>query len=317
MDEKSKQVRVRRFSKYDLLLFALFVLLIALFSGVSTNFLSLFNITTLMINFSILYMASLGGTLVIMVGGLDLSYSGVLTLSAIETALLVPVIGLWALPAGIVLGGAFGLANGLLAVKTRIPSFLVTLGTLYVSQGMSNLATPGGLAIRTHLMDFLLAEVVPGVNTFLIWALGLAALFYFISRYTAFGWRIYSTGSNELGSILNGVNVERIRILTFTLSGSLAGMTGALLLSYFSGASSSLGSSFVFIPLAVIVRGGTPLSGGVGGPHRTIVGALLIAVILDGLALSGQSPGVVTLFEGIAIILTTAVVSREIKLLVM
>jgi ribose transport system permease protein/putative xylitol transport system permease protein len=278
----------------------------------------MFNLTTVMINFSILFLASLGGTFVIMVGCLDLSYSGVLTLSAIVTAILLPMIGLWSVPVGIGLGCTFGLANGLLFVKAKIPSFLVTLGTLYVCTGLSNLATPGGLSIPlSGQLDFLLSEVVPGVHTLLIWALGLSALSYFLARSTAYGWRIYSTGSSELGSILNGVNVERIRIATFALSGALAGTAGILLLSYFGAATSSLGVNLVFIPLAVIVVGGTALSGGVGGPHRTIIGAFLIAVILDGLTLSGASPGVVTLFQGVAIILTTTIVSREIKSMAM
>jgi len=101
------------------------------------------------------------------------------------------------------------------------------------------------------------------------------------------------------------------------LSGALAGLTGILLLSYFGGATGGLGSNLVFIPLAVIVLGGTSLSGGVGGPHRTLIGAFLIAVILDGLELTGVSPGIVTVCEGVAIILTTTVVSREIKTLAM
>ena len=318
MNEESSHARVQRYNKYDVALLALIVLVLALFSGISKNFLSMFNLTTLMINFSILFLASLGGTFVIMLGALDLSYSGVLTLSAILTAILLPLMGLWSVPLGIGLGCAFGLANALLFVKAKIPSFLVTLGTLYVSIGLSNLATPGGLSIPlAGQLDFLLGEVVPGVHTLLIWALGLAGLFYFLSRYTAFGWRIYSTGSSESASILNGVNVGRVRIMTFVLSGALAGTTGILLLSYFGGATSGLGANLLFIPLAVVVLGGTPLSGGVGGPHRTVVGAFLIAVILNGLNLSGASPGVVTLFKGVAIILTTTIVSREIKSLIM
>jgi ribose/xylose/arabinose/galactoside ABC-type transport system permease subunit len=97
------------------------------------------------------------------------------------------------------------------------------------------------------------------------------------------------------------------------LSGALAGVTGVLLLSYFNAGTSGLGANFIFIPLAAIVVGGTPLSGGAGGPHRTVVGALLIALILDGMALTGASPGEVTLFEGVAIIATTMIVSRETK----
>ncbi len=301
-----------------MVLLALIALLFILFSFVSRNFLSLFNLETLMINFSILFLASLGGTFVIMVGCLDLSYSGVLTLSAIVTALLLPPLGLWSPLIGIGLGAVFGLANGLLFVKARIPSFLATLGTLYVSIGLANLATPGGLSIPlTGQLDLLLGPIIPGVHSLLIWALALAGLFYFVSRFTAYGWRMYATGSNELGSILSGVNVGWIRVVTFILSGTLAGITGILLLSYFEGATSNLGANLVFIPLAVIVLGGTSLSGGVGGPHRTVIGAFLIAVVLDGLTLSGASPGIVTLFEGVAIILTTTVVSKEIKSLVM
>jgi ribose/xylose/arabinose/galactoside ABC-type transport system permease subunit len=305
-------------SKYDLALIGLLVGLLIVFGGISKNFLSEFNITTLMINFSILFFASLGGTFVIMVGGLDLSYAGVLTIAAVAAALLLPSFGLWALPAAIGLGCVFGLANGILFVKARIPSFLVTLGTLYVANGISAQLTPGGLSIPiSGKLDFLLGGIIPGVHTLLIWALGFAAVCYFVSRYTSYGWRIYSTGSSETASTLNGINISRIRVLTFTLSGALAGVTGILLLSYFDAGTQSLGANFIFIPLAAIVVGGTSLAGGVGGPHRTVIGAFLISLILDGLTLSGATPGEVTLFEGIAIILTTIIVSREIKSLVM
>lgn len=304
--------------KYDLILLGFIAGLVVIFSVISRNFLSEFNLTTLMINFSILFFASLGGTFVIMVGGLDLSYAGVLTVAAITTAILLPYIGLWSILAGIVLGGLFGLANGLIFVKAKIPSFLVTLGTLFVANGIANLATPGGLSIPVNgQLDFLLQGIVPGLHTLLVWALAVVAISYFVARYTSYGWRTYSTGSSETGSTLSGVNINRIRVATFALSGMLAGVTGVLLLSYFNAGTSSLGANFVFIPLAAIVVGGTPLSGGVGGPHRTAVGALLIALILDGMALTGASPGEVTLFEGVAIIVTTTIVSRETKSFVM
>ncbi len=304
--------------KYDLILAALVVVLVGFFSLVARNFLSPFNVQTLMINVSVLFLASLGGTIVIMTGCLDLSYSGVLTLSAVVTALLLPSMGAAALLAGIAAGCVFGLANGILFTKARIPSFLVTLGTLYVAMGISNQLTPGGLSIPTKgELNFLLTDIVPGVHPLLIWTVALAGTLYFVFRRTAFGWRLYASGSNELGAILNGVKVGRIRVAAFVLSGALAGLTGILLLSYFGGATGGLGSNLVFIPLAVIVLGGTSLAGGVGGPHRTLIGAFLIAVILDGLELTGVSPGIVTLCEGIAIILTTTVVSREIKTLAM
>lgn len=306
------------FSKYDLALIGLIACLLVVFSIISKNFLSGFNITTLMINFSILFFASLGGTFVIMAGGLDLSYSGVLTFVAVVAALLLPSIGLWSIPVAIALGCIFGIVNGLLFVRAKIPSFLVTLGTLYVANGISGQLTPGGLSIPINgRLDFLLGDLVPGVHTLLIWALVFAGLGYFLSRYTSYGWRTYSTGSSETASTLNGVNISRIRMLTFTLSGALAGVTGVLLLAYFNAGTQTLGANFVFIPLAAIVVGGTPLSGGVGGPHRTVLGAFLISLILDGLTLSGATPGEVTLFEGIAIILTTTIVSREVKSLVM
>lgn len=305
-------------SKYDLALIGLLAGLVVVFSVISKNFLTEFNITTLMINFSILFFASLGGTFVIVTGGLDLSYAGVLTLAAMTAAMLLPSIGMWSIPAAVGLGCVFGIANGFLFVKAKIPSFLVTLGTLYIANGISAQLTPGGFAIPVNgKLDFLLAEVIPDVHTLLIWALGFAALCYFLCRYTSYGWRTYSTGSSETASTLNGINISRIRVLTFTLSGALAGVTGVLLLSYFNAGASSIGANFVFIPLAAIVVGGTPLSGGVGGPHRTVIGALFISLILDGLTLSGATPGEVTLFEGIAIILTTAIVSREIKALIM
>jgi ribose transport system permease protein/putative xylitol transport system permease protein len=266
---------------------------------------------TILLSFTVYLLTSLGPTLVVMIGSLDLSYAGVLTLTGVLVAVLLPVIGLLALPVGLLAGVLTGMTNGLIVARVKIPSFLVTVGTMFITFGLADWITHGAPIPLTILpLDFLLAPVT-FLPTLFLWAIGMTAICFYLVRYTNLGLNIYATGSSQHGARLCGINIERVRVVTFMLSGLLAAATGILMLPYVGAAGSWVGRSLIFIPLAAVLMGGTRLSGGVGGPHRTILGCYIIAVVLNGLSLLRLDPNSITIFVGLTIIIAMTSVSRQ------
>ncbi len=248
--------------------------------------------------------------MVLMMGSLDLSYAGVLTLTGVLVAALLPALGLLALPMGLLVGVSIGLANGLTVAKVKVPSFLVTLGTLFITLGFADWTTHGSPIPLSVSLDFLLVPL-PFLPTLFVWAVGMTAACYYIARYTNLGLNVYATGSSQRGARLCGVNTDKVRIATFMLSGLLAAATGILILPYVGAAGSWVGKSLIYIPLAAVLMGGTRLSGGVGGPHRTVFGCYIVAVVLNGLALMKLDPNTITIFVGLIIIIAMIGVSRQ------
>ncbi len=302
------------------------------FTALNRAFVSPFNISTVMFGFALYYLASMGESFVIMSGSLDLSVAGVLSLSGTVSAMvickcatIVPAVETAVPPAtiaeaigiGLVVGLAFGLLNSFLVLKTRIPSFLATLGTLNIALGVGNLLSPSGLGLPlSHQLDFLLTPLVPGVPTFFLWAVGCAVVLWYIARYTSFGWNVYSVGSSDRSAALSGVNLGRTRTFVFIVSGITAALAGILYNAYVEAASPTEGQSLLFFALIIVLLGGTSMNGGSGGPHRTLLGAFILEVVLDGMALEGIQPWAVDVLEGALIIAVMIVLSRGVKTLV-
>lgn len=323
-----------RLDRFEVTLVLLAVLLFMFFAIISPNFLSPFNLVTILTFFGVYYLASMGETFVIMAGSLDLSYAGVLSLSGVVSAMIIcncvsqnlfgvyQYVSPWtialAIAAGMAVGVLFGFVNGLLLIKARIPSFLVTLGTLYVALGFGNMLTPSGLGVPlNHQLDFLLTPIVPGVSTLFLWAAVAGLLLWYLAKFVRFGWKVYAVGSDDRSAALSGISLDRTRLLVFVMSGALGGLTGILLDAYVEAASPGTGQSLLFVSLIIVVLGGTSLAGGTGGPHKTALGAFIIEIILNGLALRGVPAWGVDVFEGAAVILTMAALSRGVKSLVM
>lgn len=313
----------------------LIVLAIALpifFTAINRSFISSFNVSTIMLTFALYYLAAMGESFVIMSGSLDLSVAGVLSLSGVVSAMvichcatIVPAVesavppGTIALAIGLALlvGLAFGLLNAFLVVKTRIPSFLATLGTLNVALGVGNLISPSGLGLPlSHQLDFLLTPIIPHVPTFFLWAIGGALVLWYVARSTSFGWNVYAVGSSDRSAALSGVNLNRTRIYVFVLCALLAAVAGVLYNAYVEAASPAEGQSLLFFALIIVLLGGTSMNGGSGGPHRTLLGAFILEVALNGLALEKIQPWAIDVFEGAIIIAVMIALSRGVKTLV-
>ncbi len=191
---------------------------------------------------------------------------------------------------------ALGLINGLIYIWTEIPSFIITLGTLYIYRGIVWFLS-GGKLIQTmqHLTVYsifngrldVLNKLFPGANfrTSLLWLLGMTLLFQYILVRTAFGNHIFAVGGNAGAALAQGVNVRRTKVLAFVISGLMAGLTGILLFSQFRSVRVATGAGMELNAIAASVVGGTLLTGGAGSIWGALIGALLISMLRTGVVL--------------------------------
>jgi len=291
------------------------VLALLLFFSCSTDtFLTLRNFTAVSGQVGMLLIACLGGTFIILMGSIDLSIGALVLLNgALSVTLLNNTgAGFWVLPLMIIAGGALGLLNGALYVYGRIPSFIVTLGTLSVFSGMA-LKILDGRAVEFELPGFdLLAigQTIPHLPNITLCALVAWVIVVFIAARTRFGRYMYLIGGGEVVARTAGVPVRRYKIYAFILAGALAAIAALFSVSRLGAAGPSLGSDLLLNSLAAIVVGGTSLSGGTGGPHRTLIGVLIISLLDNGLNLMGVSQYSQMIIKGLVVI-AAVLVSRE------
>jgi ribose transport system permease protein len=229
---------------------------------------------------------SLGAAIVIIAGGIDLSIGSVVALSATVLAILLtdPAFGwspLLAIPAVLLMGGAIGLAHGLLITKMRVPAFVVTLCGLFIYRGVARTISGNkskGLGEQFEgLRDFLYADQVFGLPRFLVILLVLAAVVAVFLHYSVYGRYLYAIGSNERAARYSGVRTDRYKILAYVLCSTLSAFFGILfLMEHNSVRPSADGSFYELYAIAGAVLGGCSLRGGEG----TVVGVLIGTTIL-------------------------------------
>lgn len=287
---------------------ALFLLIIAF--GILTNdFLTYNNIVTnVLTNSAILLLISLAGTFPILQQSIDLSVAEIATLTGVVTALIIGSLGILTIPVVILIGTFIGIINGVVFTKLKIPSFLVTLGMMEILHGLSLVLTDGSsIPFRSPMLNQIsIGNIIPEVPNLVTWSFLAYFLTVFIAWRMKFGRYIYTIGENERAVELAGVNVTRYKILAFALSGALCGLAGLLLAGRITSASGSMATGLLIPSIAAIVMGGTSLSGGVGGPHRTILGVLVIAVLDNGMSLLGIDPFVQEIILGMMVIVAVA-----------
>ncbi|MFD8366264.1 ABC transporter permease [Streptomyces hygroscopicus] len=251
------------------------------------NFTSSSNVTNVLINGSIIAVIGFGMTFVIALRGLDLSVGSAQGLCACVTAIFISTAGLsFGVLAGIIAGAFIGLVNGALIAYLRVPAFVATLGTMGIVRGTALLTTDGGTVdgVNRALGRVTSARLVGLPVPFLI-AIVLLGLAYLVFHYTAFGRHVCAVGGGPEAARDSGINVQRVTLMTFTLSGFTAGMGGVLLTSQLGLVNGSLGSGVELQVIAVVVLGGTSLTGGTGNVVGTLAAALLLAMISSALNL--------------------------------
>jgi len=266
-----------------------FIIIVILLSITSPVFLKPTNIINILRQVSIIGVVSMGMTLAIIMGGIDLSVGSVLALVGVTAALFaregmypvyVPVL------VGILVGGAVGLLNGFIIAKGKIPPFIVTLGTMTAARGLALIVAKGmpvgGLSENFNVIGggFILGIPIPILIFFCI--LGLVAL---ILRKTRFGRRIYAIGGNEQAAVASGINIDKVKIKTYTVLGLLTGIAGVVLASRIKTGQPNIAVGYELDAIAGCIIGGVSFNGGIGSALGTFLGTIIIGVINNGLDL--------------------------------
>ncbi|HET6439287.1 MAG TPA: ABC transporter permease [Anaeromyxobacter sp.] len=253
------------------------------------HFISLYNLNTIASYAAILLVVGLGQMCTILIGGIDLSVGGLMSLTAVVFVLSLRVIGYWAYPLCLAMGLAVGYLNGTILTRVRIPSFLATLGTGGIMSSLALLVSP--LPVDVPASHYHLLSVVNGsvlhLKNLLLLALGSYALFHVVLRFTVVGNNILYVGSNITMSWMSGIDIVRTRNLAYVLSGLAASVASILISCGQFGGDPTLGSVYVLSSIAAVVVGGTAMTGGAGGPVNTLIGAAILSVMENGMNVVG------------------------------
>jgi ribose transport system permease protein len=288
--------------------------LAAFFAFATDSFATLRNFSAITGQAATLLIVCLGSTFVVLMGSIDLSLGAIVLLVGASGVMLLNAthLGLAIIPLAAVFGGLLGAANGMVYVFGRIPSFVVTLGSLSVFTGVA-LQILEGRAIQfddPNFEDIAIGQLVHHLPNIALCAVLAWAVVVFVAGRTRFGRYMYIIGGGETVARTSGIPVRRYKVYAFALSGLLAGVGGILAVARLGAAGPSLGSDLLLNNLAAIVVGGTSLAGGSGGPHRTLIGVLIIAILDNGLNLMGVSQYTQMVIKG-AVVIVAVLVSQD------
>ncbi|MHC2625517.1 ribose transport system permease protein [Bradyrhizobium huanghuaihaiense] len=253
-----------------------------------------------------------GMTFVILTGGIDLSVGSILAASAMAGLTLskLPELGMLWLPAALLTGLGFGIVNGALIALLRLPPFIVTLGSLTAVRGLARLLGADTTVFNPSIPYAFIGNgsltLIPGVAS-IPWLSVIALLVIFVSwlvlRRTVLGVHIYAVGGNESAARLAGIKVWAVLIFVYGVSGLFAGLGGAMQAARLYAANGlQLGQSYELDAITAVILGGTSFVGGIGSIWGTLVGALIIAVLSNGLILIGVSDIWQYVIKGLVII---------------
>ena len=282
------------------------VLLCIIITFVTPSFLTLANISNVFTQVSVNAIIAIGMTFVILTGGIDLSVGSTLAISGALGASIIKSTGniFLAIIVASIVGIVIGLVNGILIAKGKLQAFIVTLATMTIFRGATLVFTNGTpisklpekfLEIGNGKLGFI---PVPVIITIIIAIISIYAL-----SQTRFGRYLYALGGNEESAKLSGINTDKIKVMTYVISGFVASIAGVIITSRIGSASPNAGTGFELDAIAAVVIGGTSLSGGEGKISGTIVGALIIGVLNNGLNLMNVSPFYQSIVKGLVILI--------------
>jgi ribose transport system permease protein len=283
------------------------------------KFLQRLNIDNVLKHSSWTAVMAVGATILIIAGGIDLSIGAIYCLAAVSGGMFLRWLGPegphaaasvgWVIPAGILItilvGAACGLANGLMVTLLRVHPFIITLGTMSIFRGVAFVTTQAqavtdypqafGNLFRYSAGDF---TILPLAVVALIGTLG-----YFFLQHTVAGREAYAVGGNEVASHYSGIPVPQVKVRVFTLAGLTGGIAAVIALGTFGSADSSTGQGYELDVIAAAVVGGASLSGGRGSAIGAILGAVVIALIGNGIVILGIDQNYTEIIKGAVIII--------------
>ena len=313
MNTKETAAKLPRLNSTNLTSAAVLIALAVLLSVISPAFRDPQNLINILQQVTVNAILALGMTMVIFTGGIDLSVGSVVAFSGIVMGILVIDLGVnpWlAALIGIALGSVCGTINGLLISRFKLQPMIATLGMMSIARGAA-LTLAGGRTISGYPPGFtwLGNGTIPGttIPVQIVFMLLLYVVAYYFMKYRRFGRALYSVGGNEEATRLSGINVFKYKTLAYTVSGALAGIASVVLVAKLNSAQSIAGQDYELDAIASAVIGGASLLGGKGSIWGTLMGALIIGVIRNGLNLLNVSSYLQKLIIGFIILIAVLV----------
>jgi ribose transport system permease protein len=287
--------------------YAATVIIFVAFGVLNHNFLQISNLSDISISASIDATIGLGLTFVIITGGIDLSVGstaslvGIVAANAMVNGHVAPAV---AVVIGLVLGFVCGAINGILVTVFRLPPFIATLGTMGVYQGAAYLVT-NGLAIYNVPQPFIimLNGYLGTIPVMVIIVIVVAIICWLLLRRTVVGENVIATGGSEETAWLSGIRTARVKITVYALAGTLAGLAGMMLVARINTAQTEGGSPYLRTAIAAAVIGGANVMGGEGRIFGTLVGALILAALTNGLVLLNVSSFYEQIVTGLVVLI--------------
>jgi ribose/xylose/arabinose/galactoside ABC-type transport system permease subunit len=298
-------------------LVAAIVVTMILFYALNRYFISTGNLLNLVRSASALAIIAFGETLVLLTGEIDLSVGAIYGFGAMVSGLLmeggtpVPL----ALLSGLIAGGAVGVGNGLITTKVGVNSFITTLGTLNLVMGLTYLlshntsSNPSSDIAGYDIFQWLGGITVPGtaIPIQIVWLVVVGVIMWFLVHRSLFGFRLAAIGGNPTAARVVRLPIERYKIIVFAISGVCAALAGMMDFSFVGTTDPTGGTSLPFTVFAAVIIGGASLSGGRGTIIGTLIGALFLTMITNGLALNGVGAAGQLLMVGTIIIAAVAI----------
>jgi ribose/xylose/arabinose/galactoside ABC-type transport system permease subunit len=287
-----------------------FLVLCLILSFLSPYFLTTKNLLNVLLQASINLVVSVGMTFVITSGGIDLSVGSIVAVAGMVMADLVA--RKWgliaAVPAALLVGTLCGMLNGVLITRLRLPPFIVTLGTMSMLRGVALIYNDGKplYGLQQKVLKVISGDVA-SIPIPVIIALAVALLAHFVLRHTVVGEYTTAIGGNEETARLSGIDVRRYKVIIYSISGLMCGLAGVILTARLSAAEPIAGVMYELDAIAATVMGGTSLTGGEGTVFGTIIGALLMGVLRNGLNLLNIQSYYQQLVIGAVIVLAVAI----------
>nr|WP_246567228.1 ABC transporter permease [Gemmobacter fulvus] len=291
--------------------------LVIFFTLLNPTFFSVRNFARIAIASAPALMVAVGVTFIIIMGSIDLSMEGVISLTAVIFSFAfvkfggaLGDMGWLAMPLVLLVGGLIGLLNGLIHVKLRIPSFMASLAMGFVGTGAAILLTGGDIVkISDPAFRGLLTVRWLGFPIMVYVAVAFLLLAWFIQSHTTLGRNFYAVGGGEDLAHASGLNVKRVRVTGFALAGVFYAIAAILVVGRIGQAESVTGANFMFVSITSVVVGGVALWGGIGGVWNALVGVLIVGVINNGMVVIGLpdflQDGVLGLLVIVAVVLST------------
>lgn len=285
----------------------IFLVFTIICSAMGKNFLNLNNIMNIINQASINAIIAIGASMVILTGGIDLSvgsvvgFVGIFLAMNLKDGMSIPVAIVLCLICGVVIG----LFNGVLVSYGKVPAFIATLGSMQAVRGMAQIIN-GGQAVSGFPLDIgavMKTRFFGVVPIGVLYVVVFYAIMVFVLSYTKFGRRIYAIGGNPHAARLSGIKVKRLAVSVYVISGVFAAFAGVMLLGRLLYADPSAGNSYEMDAIAAAVIGGISMSGGKGRLVNTVVGAIILATLTNGLQIMNVATYYQTVITGLVVII--------------